>query len=135
MDNVGEFSFQNPRQFGFLILAQAGSTTIEQVLIGIPITQRDPGRLSTNSHAMHLTNTVCGGDNLHQNSIPPCFLRSMVTLEDVNGLGRKVPIEANAFPHHTMVNSKYLSLRVHGLPPHDGAGCKLGSLCWQGECK
>jgi hypothetical protein len=57
----------------------------------------------------------------------------MVMREDVNDLGRKVPTEANAFAHQTVVNSKLLSLQLQGFSPGDGAGRDLRPFGRQSE--
>jgi hypothetical protein len=91
----------------------AGSAALEQVLVLVLITQRDPERLSSNAHPVHVANKIRGADDLHQNYVLPCFLRLVVVFEDVNELGGKVPTEANAFADRTVVNSKLFLLRFN----------------------
>jgi hypothetical protein len=111
VDNVWEFDFQSLRPLGSLSIGQTGSAAIEQVLVLVLIAKLDPGRLASNSHPVHLANKIRGADDLHQNYVLPCFLRSVVVFEDVNELGGKVPTEANAFADRTVVNSKLFPLR------------------------
>jgi len=75
------------------------------------MTQRDAERLSSNSHPVHLANKIRGAHDLHQNHVLPRFLGLVVVLEDVYEVGGKVPTEANAFAHRTVVDPKLFLLR------------------------